>query len=154
MRGAREPDRRLAGERRDGVHAVKDLGCEELDPGARLRRHEMAGGPWPWPNEEPGVRRPPAKEIDHRPEAGVTVLRAHRVGVDEHHVGDAKHDGLVEPGGIVVEEGERSRDAVVESAREIVVAGEAVEDPFGHAAGAYTVAGKGMPGWRGRMVGR
>jgi len=67
------------------------------------------------------------EEGDHRPEPGITVFGPNRGGVHDHELRLPQHDRLVEPGRIVVEEGEGAARLLLEGRGEPVVAGQAVQ---------------------------
>ena len=89
-------------------------------------------------HQDGGARASVAQEVDDRSEPGVAVLGANGPGVDQHGIGRAQGDGLVEPGRVVVEEGDRTREPIVKRSGQVVVAGQAVEDGLGHRVRAYT----------------
>ena len=53
-------------------------------------------------------------------------------GVDDHDLRRAQDDGLVQPGGVVVEEQERCVQPLVEGSSQLVIAGQAVDQRLTH----------------------
>lgn len=79
-----------------------------------------------------------AQEVDDGTQTRIAVLGADGSGIDQNDLGRSQSDRLVQPGRIVVEEGDRAIQPTVERIGQLEVAGEAEQDAIGHRNRAYT----------------
>lgn len=114
-------------QRGDPAHAPIAIGWKEVDLLASLCLDEPFGA-WHRPHRDARFRGTLAQERHHRTEAGVAVLHPDRTGIHQHEVGAAQDHGLVQPCGVVVEEGEGAVQASLDRIGQLVVTREAIHE--------------------------
>lgn len=125
-RRATSPSDRSA-EGLDPVHAAIASGGQQLDPLASLGPDEPFGARH-GSHGDACLGGSLSQEGNHWTEPGIAVLNPNRPGVHQYEVRTAQHDCLMQPCGVVVEEGERAIEPGLDRIGQLVVASEAVHE--------------------------